>query len=167
MAFFEKSKITLKLEVSLPSEDGGPSKKFSIDRTLRAKWSTQPPESLQLILDEIKNYKGSFLGDMFFSLMEVVSGEIQLDTPEQRREHEVTRWASHLLESMLVDGLHNGSHDDLLENHELPEWDGTSKKIQPITPQELRNVDADRLVTLLSPRLKHFLYLISKGMEEK
>lgn len=164
MSLSEKSKISIKLEVSLPDAHGGPSRKFCVDRSMRAKWSGHHAETLQRILEEIKNYKGSFLGDMFDSLVSVVEGEVQLNTPKQQREHEVTRWAACVLESIVADGIQNKDHDDLLEQFEIPEWDGTTKSIQAISPEELNNIDIDRLVTLLAPKLKHYLYIVSKEM---
>lgn len=166
MSRLEKSKISIKLEALLPDPLGGPNRKFCIDRTMRAKWSDRREETLQHLLDEIKNYKGSFLGDMFDSLVSVVDGEVQLNTPKQQREHDVTRWAACMFESIIVDGIQNKEHESLFEQLELPEWDGTTKKIEAITPEELNSIDVDRLVTLLAPKLKHYLYIISKELNK-
>lgn len=166
MSRLEKSKISIKLEASLPDAHGGPNRKFCVDRTMRAKWSDRHEETLQQLLEEIKSYRGSFVGDMFDSLTAVVNGEVQLNTSKQQREHDVTRWAACMFESIIVDGIQNKEHESLFDQLELPEWDGTTKKIEAITPEELNGVDVDRLVTLLAPKLKHYLYIISKELNK-
>jgi hypothetical protein len=71
-----------------------------------------------------------------------------------------------MFESIIVSGIQNKEHENLFEQRELPEWDGTTKEIESITPDELNSIDVDRLITLLAPKLKHYLYIVSKELNK-
>lgn len=159
----EKPKVTMKLEVSFPHAEGGPAKKFSINRALKAKWSSDFRSTTQEILEEIKNYKGSFIGDLIAALSSLVKNDETILLPENKRSLDVDRWAAHLIENVVYTAVRERIHEDFIESHELPEWDGSMTKIDNITSEELKNVDFDRVVLLLTPKLKHALSLMVKN----
>jgi hypothetical protein len=167
MYLAEKPKVTMKLEVTFPHTEGGPAKKFSVNRALKAKWSSDFRATTQEILDEIKNYKGSFIGDLIASVASLVKNEEAAQLPENKRSLEVDRWAAYLLENVVYTAIREGLHEDFIESHELPEWDGSANKIDGITPEELKNVDFDRVILLLVPKLRHALSLMVKNKKNE
>jgi hypothetical protein len=159
----EKPKVTMKLEVSFPHTEGGPAKKFSVNRALKARWSSDFRTTTQEILEEIKNYKGSFIGDLIASMASLVKNDEAAQLPENKRSLEIDRWAAHLMENVVYSAVREGIHEDFIQSSELPEWDGSMTKIDQVTPEELKNVDFDRVVLLLTPKLKHALSLMTKN----
>jgi len=159
----EKPKVTMKLEVSFPNTEGGPTKKFSVNRALKARWSSDFRTTTQEILEEIKNYKGSFIGDLIASVASLVKNEEALQLPENKRSLEVDRWTAHLMENVVYAAVREGIHEDFVQSNELPEWDGSMTKIDQVTSEELKNVDFDRVILLLTPKLKHALSLMTKN----
>ena len=157
----------MKLEVSFPDNEGGPPKKFSINRTLRTKWSDSFQITFQDVVDEIKGYKGSFIGDMLISLSTLVKNENALKTPAGQRQFDVNKWASSLVEGMLYSAYHEELHHDMVENFEIVEWDGSTRKLQEVNPKELELVDLDKVMLLLAPKIKHMMTLLSKDMKKK
>lgn len=160
-----KSHISLKLEVVLPNQDGSPPKKFMVDRRLKAQWCEDPQKVAQQIADEIKNYKGDFIGDLTQSMSLIVTSEIDVDSPQNRRNVEVCQWLASLIDSIIYTGIREGIHKDLFDATEVVEWDGDVARIDPVNREEARNADMDKLLLLLLPRLKQALYLISKDMK--
>ncbi len=161
----EKPKIVLKLEVSVPNLEGGPAKKFSVNRTLRARWVGDPKEATQGVLEEIKNYKGSFVGDMMVSLSSLMMNENSVNLPENKRSLDVDRWTSSLLENTLYTAVREEIFKDYIEDFIIPEWDGSAKKIEAVTSSELEKVDMDRVMLILGPKIKHVISLISKELK--
>ena len=165
MLFEEKPKITLKFEVNFPDLEGGPSRKFSVNKTLKARWSEDSNAVTLDILNEIKNYKGSFVGDMLASLKTIVKNERAVEDIEQHRKIEVSSWAACLIEKIIFHAIKEKIHENYLDN-ELEEWDGTFKEIEPVSTREISEVDIDKLMILLAPKLKHMLMIIAKNTKK-
>lgn len=154
----------MKIELTLSDPCGGPSKKFLVDRSLKAEWNENHEKVTQQILEEIKNYKGSFIGDVIQSLSMIVSSEINLNNETLVRKDQVSRWAASLIDSMIYTGIREGIHRQLIEMTEVIQWDGDVLKMNPVTKEEIKNVDVDKLLCFLSPKIKQSLYLISKDI---
>ena len=118
------------------------------------------------ILSELKDYKGSYVGDMMVSLSSIVLNEEKMTLPENKRSLEVDRWAAALLEKIIYSSIQDKIHRDYLKDFSLQSWDGTSTEIDDVSPDELTHVDADRIALLLGPKLKHALELISKDFRK-
>ena len=164
MPIEERPKLTLKLEVGLPDSSGGPIRKFSVNRALKARWSQNHQGVIQDLLEEIKNYRGSFIGDMVFSLAGLVQNEDTVQTDDQKRQLEVDKWSASMIENIIYSGVKDEIYKDAAAYNEVTEWDGSVREIEPILPSELESADIDRLMILLAPKIKHALYLISKKM---
>lgn len=162
----ERPKINLKLEVLLPDPDGGPPRKFCVSRPFKARWSSNPGETMVNILSELKDYKGSYVGDMMVSLSSIVLNEEKMTLPENKRSLEVDRWASSLLEKIIYSSIQDKIHRIFMKDFSLQDWDGTATEVEPVTPDELARVDADRIALLLGSKLKHALEIISKDLRK-
>ena len=167
MSTDEKPKVVLKLEVVFPDLEGGPAKKFCVNRTLKARWTGNPQATTQAVLEEIKNYKGSFVGDMMVSLASLVANERAMNLPENKRSLDVDRWLSSIVEKLIYSSINEGVHEDLTDVFEIPEWDGLSRKIDEVTSSEVEKADADRVMLLIGPKVKHALLLLAKSMRNK
>jgi len=161
-----KPHISLKFEVVFPSEDGSPSRKFMVDRRLKAQWSDDASKVSKQILDEIRSYKGDFVGDLMASMSLIVSSELDLSSEENKRDTEVCQWLSSLIDSMIYTGIREGIHRELIDVTEVVQWDGDVARMAPVRREEVRNANVEKLLLLLSPRLKQALYLISKDMKK-
>lgn len=139
-------------------------KKFSVNRALRARWSENPSITTEEILREIRDYKGSFIGDVVDSLNNVTTSEDALKSPGFDRDLEVSKWIVSILESMLLSDIADGRHDDLLENDCIFELDGTTKDIGSVLSSEVKDVDMERLMILLAPRIKNVVRLLGKKL---
>ena len=166
MKKLEKPALKLKLELEIPDFDGAPPRKFAVSRALKARWLENPDDVTSSILNEIKNYKGSFLGDIVYSLFSLVKADGGPIKQESSRNMDVTRWAANMIDSLVFLSVKEGMHNELVDNTEIPEWDGTSRKIEEISSDEINEVNIEKLLTLLSPKLKHALFLISKDMKK-
>lgn len=160
-----KPHISMKFEVVFPSEDGSPPQKFMVDRRLKAQWSEDPSKVSQQILDEIRSYKGDFVGDLMESMSLIVSSELDLNSEENKRDTEVCRWISSLIDSMIYTGIREGIHKELIDVTEVVQWDGDVARMAPVKRDEVRNANVEKILLLLSPQLKQALYLISKDMK--
>lgn len=158
-------KIKLTFEVSIPSKDGGPSQRYSISRALKARWSENPKNITNSILDEIKNYRGSFVGDIIQSLHSLVRSEHLSSDEEKIREFDIARYSSSIIESMVFSSIKDELHKEVLDICEINEWDGTTKKINKPSAEEIKNSDIDKVMTLLGPKIRHALFLISKDIK--
>jgi hypothetical protein len=158
--------VSLKLEVSFPNSDGSPPRKFSVDRRLKARWNDDPNVVTQQIYDEMKNYRGDFIGDLIQSMSMIVSSELDITSEEAQRDIEVCQWISSLIESMIYTGIREGIHKDLFEATEVIQWDGDVLKMNPIVCEEMRSVNVEKVLLLLAPKLKQLLYLISKDIKQ-
>jgi hypothetical protein len=163
----ERPKLKLKIELELPTFDGAPPQKFCVSRTLKARWGDDHEKISLDILNEIKNYKGSFVGDTIKSLFSLVKAEGKPIKEENSRSVDLARWAASIIDTLVFSDVKDRAHEELLENEEIAEWDGTFKNIGPISPNEVKNVDVEKVMVLLAPKIKHFLSLISKDIDEK
>lgn len=163
----EKPVIRMKLEVEIPDLEGAPSRKFAVSRTLKAKWSGDPEEVASHVLNEIRDYKGSFLGDMMFSLCSLVKSKGGPIREESTRQIDVTRWAASLIDTLVFVSIKDEVHEGIIDTTEVVEWDGSSKDIGRVSQEEVNDVDMEKLLTLLSPKLKHALFLISKSIAKR
>lgn len=164
MAMTEKPRLALQLELSIPDLDGGPPKKFQVTRCLKANWSTNPNEVMNSVHDEVRNYKGSFIGDMIISLTGLVKNRETVNDDSKIRGLEVDRWLSSLLVELIYSGVRDDIYEEKLDSFELDEWDGTVKKIEPVTPDEISSADIERILLLAAPKVKHALDLVGKKM---
>lgn len=162
----EKPKITLKFEVNLPNNEGGPPHKFCVSKMLKARWNKDPQVVTLEILNEIKNYKGSFVGDMIASLSTIISNESSVAGPEHQRTVDVSSWTSSLLEKLLFHAIKEKLYEEYLDN-EIEEWDGSCREIKTVEPDELTEVDVDKLLILMAPKLKHMLMIIAKNLKKR
>ena len=162
----EIPKIKIILEVSLPDKDGGPPQRFSVTRALRAKWKENPQETSLEILEEIKNYKGSFIGDVVHCLNSLVRSEKRLVTKQQAKNLDVTKWVASMIEGIIYSAIKDGMHGPYLENLEVFDWDGSSRDIEEVSQEDVKNVDIEKLLILLSPKIKHALFLIGKDINK-
>ena len=163
----EKPKVTMKFEVSIPDTEGGPAKKYVVNRTLKARWSDDPQSVTNSILEEIKNYKGSFVGDMVISLASLMKNEQFINLPENKRSLDIDKWFAVVVENMIYSVVRDGQYKELLQDFEIPEWDGTVKTIDDISSNELEKVDIDRVMLLLTPKVRHILSLAVKDRKNK
>lgn len=159
-----RPKLILKLELTIPGDGENLPKKFSVNRALRARWSENPSTTTEEILREIRDYKGSFIGDVVDSLHNVTVSEDSLRTPGFDRSLEVSRWIVSILESMLLSDISDGRHDELLENNCIFELDGATKDIGGVLPSEVKDIDMERLMILLAPRIKNVVRLLGKKL---
>lgn len=162
----QQPKLKLKIELSVPREDGGPSKKYSISRSLKARWSDSSRDTSSQILEEIKTYKGSFVGDMISGLLSLVNLNDALLEEKNSRRVDVERWATSIIDSLVFSGIKDDLHKLSLESQEICEWDGSTKTLDDISSEELENVDIDNVMMLLTPKVKHALFLISKDIQK-
>jgi hypothetical protein len=162
----EKPTLRLKLELDVPDPSGGPPQKYSVSRTLKAKWVEDPSLVTQAILNEIKDYKGSFIGDTVDALASIFTTKGKPIDEDSHRSLQVVKWAAGVVESMLFAGVAEEAHKEFVDDDELPEWDGSYKKIEPVTRKELKSVDVERVMILLAPKIKHALSLISRDVRE-
>jgi hypothetical protein len=163
----ERPRIKMRFEVSIPDPEGGLPRKFSVGRDLKARWNDHDPDKVRLeILNEIKDYRGSFVGDLIATLNSLVKTENKPNEEEHIRTVDLARWGAAIIDTLVFFGIKDGLHKELLETQEVSEWDGSSKDISPVLPEELKNVDVDKLMLLLAPKMKHALYLISKDMKK-
>jgi len=165
MSSQEKPKVTMKFEVSFPDLEGGPAKKFCVNRTLGVRWVDDPRKVTNDILEEIRNYRGSFVGDLIASLAVLVVNEKSMNLPENKRSLEVDRWAAALVEKLLYSSVNDGLLDDVATSSEIPEWDGLFRSIEEVSPEELESVNMDRLLLLLAPKVKHIVSLAAKSIK--
>ena len=159
----ERPKIVLKLELNLPDEEGN-NRKFLVNRPLRAKWVEDHKKVSQDILEEIKTYNGTFVGDLVTSLSALVSSENSIKTEEFHRSRDVEKWIVHLLDSLLFSSVKDEAYRELFKCDTIPTEDGDEKFVGRISEKEINDADVDKIMTMLSPRIKHILYLICKNM---
>lgn len=163
----EKPELKLKLELAVPDlDEGAPPKRFSVSRTLKARWSDDVEAVSTNILNEIKNYKGSFIGDTVLSLHALSKNDGAAIKEESSRKIDTAKYAASLIDSLIFAGIQDQLHLDLLEIQEIPEWDGTSRSIGPIKSEELKDVDIEKVMMLLAPKIKHALFLMSKDLKK-
>lgn len=155
----------MKIELEIPDLTGGPSRKFMISRALKAKWDEDSLKVTNQILEEIKNYKGSFVGDIVKSLNSIFYSRRNLIKEETTRENDVARWAAQLIDSIIFSGTVDESCVDFMEDNSLTEWDGSIKELEVISQNELREVDIEKVMLLLTPKIKHALFLLSKKIK--
>ena len=165
MSRLEHPRIRLKIEVDIPDSIFASVRKFSVSRTFKAKWSNNPDIITSEILNEIKKYKGSFIGDTIESLHNLVKTEEQIDNDD--RQLEIVKWSSTLLDTLLFSSIKEGLHKDLFYNKEIVERDGTFKSIDPVSSEELKEANIEKIMILLAPKIKHFLFLMSKDIKSK
>jgi hypothetical protein len=165
MTYLEKPRLRLKLELEIPDLPGAPPRKYAVSRTLKAKWSSNPQQVSSEILNEIKNYKGSFIGDIVYGLNSLFQSDGGPIKEDSSRTILVTRWVSQVIDTLLFSSIKDELHKDFFENPELIEWDGTTNEIGQVEKKELEEVDVEKLMTLLAPKVKHALFLMSKNMK--
>lgn len=165
MSYLERPRLKLKIELEVPDLPGAPHRKFAVSRTLKAKWSSDSHQVSQDILDEIKNYKGSFIGDIIYSLNSLFQADGGPIKEDSSRSTDIARWASNVFDSMIFSSVRDGLHEIFIEEAEIPEWDGTTKNVGPIQSKEINEADVEKIMTLLAPKIKHALFLISKSVE--
>jgi len=163
----EKPELKLKFELTLPDFTGAPPQKYSVSRTLKAKWSDNPKEISANILEEIKNYKGSFVGDTIHSLHRIVQLDGAGIKENAERTNDITRYAAALIETLIFSGVQDKLHTEVLKEPQLSEWDGSIRDIDIPTSDELKDVDIEKVMMLLAPKIKHVLFLISKDLKKK
>lgn len=166
MPKLERPSLKLKLELEIPDSSGGPSKKFMVSRALKAKWDQNPQNVTKQILEEIKNYRGSFVGDIVTSLSSIFSSKDNLIREEKTRENDVARWMAQLIETIIFSSIDDDSCIEFMENESIPEWDGSIRELSSIRSDELKNIDIEKVSLLLAPRLKHAAALFSKKLNE-
>lgn len=166
MPKLERPSLKLKLELEIPDSSGGPSKKFMVSRSLKAKWDQNPQNVTKQILEEIKNYRGSFVGDIVTSLSSIFSSKDNLIREEKTRENDVARWMAQLIETIIFSSIDDNSCIEFMENESIPEWDGSIRELSSIRSDELKNIDIEKVSLLLAPRLKHAAVLFSKKLNE-
>lgn len=162
----EKPELKLKLELAVPDLEGAPPKRFSVSRMLKAQWSDDVESVAFNILNEIKNYKGSFIGDTVLSLHALSKNDGVPIKQENSRGIDVARYAASLLDSLIFAGIQDQIHLELLQTQEISEWDGTTRDISSIKPEELKDVDIEKVMMLLAPKIKHALFLMSKDLKK-
>lgn len=165
MSYLERPRLKLKIELEVPDLPGAPYRKFAVSRTLKAKWSSDSLQVSQEILNEIKNYKGSFIGDVIYSLNSLFQADGGPIKEDSSRSIDVARWASNVFDVAIFSSIKDGLHETFIEEAEIPEWDGTTKDIGPLQANEVNEADVEKIMTLLSPKIKHALFLISKSIE--
>ena len=158
-----KPKLTLKIELAIPNDGGAPAQKFAVNRPLKAKWHNDPQLTTEEVLNEIKNYRGSFIGDLVHSMSYIVQSEDKYRSAEQERDVDVTKWTAALIEALLYSGIYDGLCDEQIHDKaQIVEWDGDVRPIESITQHEVLNIDIDKLLILLAPKIKHVVQLIAK-----
>lgn len=168
MSILEKPTLRLKLELEIPNEVGFPNKKYVVTKTLKSDWDNNPKNVTQQILNEIKNYKGSYVGDMIYSLYSILNFEENLPGEEITRNNDILKWTSHILDSLIFYGIDDNEFlDELINNKNISEWDGELKNLQFISKDEINQIDLEKLLILFAPKLKHILFLISKRMKDE
>jgi len=163
----ERPKLRLKIELEVPNNDGSPPQKFSVSRALKVRWSNDTEKVTLDILNEIKSYKGSFIGDTIKSLTSLVKAEEVPMKEESERSFDLARWAASIIDTLVFSDIKDKTHEELIEREEISEWDGTFKNIGPISPQEVKDINVEKIMTLLAPKIKHVLFLISKDIDER
>lgn len=163
----ERPRINLRLEVSLPDMEGGPAKKFCVTRAFKSRWSNNAAETMANIIREIKDYKGSYIGDMMLSLSSIVQNEEKITLPENVRARQVEKWTAAILERLVYGGIQDKMHRENIEDFTVQQWDGEIDEIQEVTPDELSAIDIDKVLLLLGPKLKHAVALMSKDMRRQ
>lgn len=166
MPRLEKPSLKLKIELEIPNSAGGPSRKFMVSRALKAKWDENPQNVTKQILEEIKNYKGSFVGDLIKSLNSIFHSKDNLIREENTRENDVARWAAQLIDSIVFTSIDDDFCLEIMENESIPEWDGSIRELASVKSEELKNVDIEKVTLLLMPKIKHALVLLSKKIIE-
>ncbi|MBM3194133.1 MAG: hypothetical protein FJZ60_00030 [Chlamydiae bacterium] len=165
MSFLERPRLKLKIELEVPDLSGAPPRKFMVSRALKARWSQDSQQVSQDILDEIKNYKGSFIGDTIHSLTSLFKADGGPIKEDNSRSVDVARWASSIIETIIFSSIRDGAHEAFIEEAEIPEWDGTTRSIGPLQNVEIEEADIEKMMTLLAPKIKHALFLISKSVK--
>lgn len=158
-------KLSIKFELCFPTEDGSPPRKFAVNRMMKARWNGDPRQACQEVLEEIGNYRGSFVGDVLESLNSVVLSESRLLSEDDERSLEVTKWTAAIVDAMLSSCIRDKIHLELLQSNELQGWDGASQPIEQVTKQEAKKVDYEKLMTLLTPKIKHLIGLMFRDIE--
>jgi len=162
----EKTKIKMTLEVSFPNPEGGIPQKYSVSRALKAGWYEDPKKISSEILEEIKTYKGSFMGDLSLALTSLVKTKGRL-IEGSTEDLDALKWCSETLESLIFLGIKDNLHLDSLDRQEVSDWDGSTRNIGKLTAERIKEVDIEKLLLLLAPRIKHSLFLISKDVDRK
>ena len=167
MKNLERCQLKIKLELAKPSDSNLFPIRYSVNRTLKARWSNDPTNVTLQILEEIRKYNGSFIGDMVKSLGSLDAAEGGIIKQESARDNDVVRFAAAVLDALVFAGVRDKIHEELLSTKELSEWDGTVKEIDNLTQDELVNVDIEKVMILLAPRIKHALFLMSKSLQHE
>lgn len=157
-------KLSIKFELTIPSEDGSPPRKFAVNRAMKARWNGDPQAASHEMLEEIKNYRGSFLGDVMESLNGVVLSESRLSTEEDERSLDVTKWVSALVDSLLTSCVREKVHLELLHSRELQDWDGSFREIEDVKKEDLKKIDHEKLMLLLAPKIKYLVGLMFRDI---
>jgi len=167
MSRLERPSLKLKIELEVPDLSGGPSRRYMVSRALKARWDENSQNVTKQILEEIKNYKGSFIGDLMKTLNSVFYSKENLIDAEVTRENDVARWGAQLIDAVIFASLNDDSCIEYMENQSIPEWDGSIKDLDTISPEELKNIDIEKTMLLLSPKIKHVFTLLSKKLGQK
>jgi len=167
MTIPERPCLKLKLELEVPDHASGQSRKYMVSRTLKARWDENSHVVTKKILEEIKNYKGSFIGDIMKSLNSIFYSKENLIDIKINRENDIARWGAQLIDSLVFTSLDDNSYINYIDNQSISESDGSIRDIDSITSKELKDVDIEKLLILLSPKIKHFFILLSKKLEQK
>jgi len=158
-------KLSIKFELTIPEENGAPPKKFAINRALKARWNGDPQAACRDVLNEIKNYRGSFIGDILESLNGIVSSESTLVSKGDERSLEVTKWTAAVIDSLLMSCLRDKVHTELLQTQELQDWDGGFRSIEEIKKDDFKKIDQEKLMILLAPKIKHLVELMFRDIQ--
>lgn len=158
--------LKLKIDLEIPDPFGAPSKKFSVSRTLKARWCDDPSKVTFDILSEIKNYKGSFIGDTIKGLNGLFRSEGKPIKENTSRMVDVAKWSANILDLLIFSSIKDEIHKEFINNKDIAEWDGTFRKIDPVNVNEIKEIDIEKVMILLAPKLKHALFLISKDLQK-
>lgn len=159
-------KLSIKFELTIPSEDGAPPRKFAVNRAMKARWNGDPQATCREVLEEIKNYRGSFVGDVMESLNSVVLSESRLSTEDDERSLDVTKWVGALVDSLLTSCVRDKIHLDLLQSQELQDWDGSFRAIDEVKKEDLKKIDHEKLMLLLAPKIKYLIGLMFRDIQK-
>lgn len=160
----EEKSVFLKLEAVVPTTSGAP-RRFCVNRKMKVRWSSDPEAVCSGLFDEINGYRGSFVGDMVHSLDRIVKNDEIVSSENSIRKLDVDKWTATLLEKMLFDAYAEGSYEEMLDVAVVSAPDGDIKEISQVTGTELNDIDTDRVMHLMGPKIQHLCYLMSKKIK--
>lgn len=165
MTRIERPTLRIKFELETPDQEFY-SRKFCVSRTMKAKWSNDHDKVTNEVLQEIKNYRGSFVGDIIQSLNSISCEDKLLNPTDLERSTDIARWISSMIESMILTALEDELHKNFIDEKRIQEADGSYKTLNKVTKQEIKRADVEKIMLLLGPSIKHMLSLISKSVDE-